>query len=369
MDEFMKSLTCAGTECFCWILVLLNIFAVFYLVFCSFWKVSRLVKLSGWVYSGALIGVTILILFFHTCIYTLLTTVFTGMMLMAILSIILPQQGEPREKAETTKATDPIGAYVISETFDGWFVFGLYDAKRKKLVDSTYAYNSVEAAKEAIVSCRENGRIAETEDRSGMWIQEKYIPKFEICKYDSVYGFSLRVFEEDLMIHSKMFSKIEACLCLLEKVKANIGTTDLYMSVEKTSGEGFKKWSFVEAELVEEQPVAEQEIIAEMPTIEQEPMEQELVAEVPEKPKKCIVSVIWPESTNPDRIYRYHAQDQNVVVGDIVTAPTLDSYNKKEIVRKARVVSVEFSHEGDAIELPKKAIVSVEKNVDEMGNI
>ena len=119
----MKSLACAGTECFCWILVLLNIFAVFYLVFCSFWKVSRLVKLSGWVYSGVLIGATILILFFHTCIYTLLATVFTGMMLMAILSIILQQQGEPREKPEKTKAPKPMGSYVISETFDGWFAF------------------------------------------------------------------------------------------------------------------------------------------------------------------------------------------------------------------------------------------------------
>ena len=54
MNELLKSLACSGTECFCWILVLFNILAVFYLVFCSFWKVSKLVKIFGWVHSGAI---------------------------------------------------------------------------------------------------------------------------------------------------------------------------------------------------------------------------------------------------------------------------------------------------------------------------
>ena len=149
------------------------------------------------------------------------------MMLMAILSIILPQPGEPREKEKKIKAPKPLGAYVISETLDGWFVFGLYDSKRKKLVNSTYAYDSIETAKEKIISCRENGRIAETEDRSGLWIQEKYIPKFEICKHEDMYGFSLRIAEDESVIRSEKFSKLGACLTLLEKVKANICTTDI----------------------------------------------------------------------------------------------------------------------------------------------
>ena len=62
-------MACSGSECLCWILVLLNIFAVFYLVFCSFWKISGLTKIIGWTYSGVLIGATGLIMFFHTCIY------------------------------------------------------------------------------------------------------------------------------------------------------------------------------------------------------------------------------------------------------------------------------------------------------------
>ena len=379
MNELLKSLACSGSECLCWILVLLNIFAVFYLVFCSFWKVSRMVKISGWVYSGLLICVTILILFFHTCIYTLLATIFTGMMLMAILSIILPQQGEPREKIEKVKAQKPMGAYVISETFDGWFAFGLYDSKRKNLVKSTYAYDSIESAKEAIASCHDNGIVAETEDRSGIWIQEKYIPKFEICKYGEMYGFSLRVFEEDSIVHSESFSKIGTCLSVLEKVKANVGTSDIYMSIEKISGDGYKKWGVIEEEPVEEpveeepvveepvveEPVVEEEPIVEEPVVEEpvveEPVVEEPVVEEPELPKKCIVGVVWPESSNPDRIYRYQVPEGSAEVGDIVTAPTFDSHNKKEVVRKACVISVEYYEEGKNIVLPKKSIISVEK--------
>jgi hypothetical protein len=48
-------------------------------------------------------------------------------------------------------------------------------------------------------------------------------------------------------------------------------------------------------------------------------------------------------------------------VGDIVIVPTFDSYNKREVIRKARVVSVECYEEGEDIILPKKAIISVEK--------
>ena len=379
MNELMKSLACSGGECLCWILVLFNILAVFYLVFCSFWKVSRLVKLNGFVYSGILICITVLILFFHTCIYTLMATVFTGMMLMAILSIILPQQSEVCEKTEKVKDPAPMGAYVISETADGWFTFGLYDSKRKNLVNSTYSYNSIDAAKEAIVSCRENGMIAETEDRSGLWIQEKYIPKFEICKYGEAYGFSLKIFEEDSIIHSEKLKKLASCLSLLERVKYNIGATDIYMSIEKISGDGYKKWGFVEEEPIIEEPVVEEQPVVEEPIIEEEPIveeaiveeepiiaeepviEDEPVVEEPDTPKKCIVGVVWPESSNPDRIYRYQVPEGYAEVGDIVTAPTFDSFNKKEIIRKARVISVEYYAEGEDIVLPKKSIVSIEK--------
>ena len=379
MNELLKSLACSGTECFCWILVLFNILAVFYLVFCSFWKVSRLVRIFGWVHSGVLLCVAIITLFYHTCIYTLLATIFTGMMLMAILSIILPQQPETRTKAEKIKPPKPMGSYVISETYDGWFVFGIYNAKRRNLVNSTYAYDSVEKAKEAILACRENGLIAETEDRSGSWIQEKYIPKFEVCKYGNKYGFSLYITEKDSIVHSEEFEKLSSCLTRLEKVKEDIGTTEIYMSVDKLDGAGYKKWGEIIEEHVEEEPVEEEPVVEESveeePVVE-EPVEEELIVEEPiveepiveepvivepEIPKKYIVGIVWPESSNPEKIYRYNAGEMRIEEGDIVIVPTLDSYNKREVIRRARVVSVECYEEGEDIILPKKEIISVEK--------
>lgn len=381
MNELLKSLACSGTECFCWMLVLFNILAVFYLVFCSFWKVSRLVKIFGWVHSGVLICVAIATLFYHTCIYTLLATLFTGMMLMAILSIILPQQSEPRTKTEKVKPPKPMGAYVISETYDGWFVFGIFDAKRKNLINSTYAYDSVEKAKEAIHNCRANGLIAETEDRSDSWIQEKYIPKFEVCKYGERYGFSLYIVEEDSIVHSEEFDKLSSCLARLEKVRENIGTTEIYMSVDKLDGSGYKKFGEmpeepieeeIVEEIIEEEPVEEEvveEIIEEEPieeevveeVIEEEPVVEEPIIEEPELPKKYVVGILWPESSNPDRIYRYNAGETKIEVGDIIVVPTFDAFNKREVVRKARVVRVECYEEGEDIILPKKSIISVEK--------
>ena len=377
MNELLKSLACSGTECFCWILVLFNIFAVFYLVFCSFWKVSKLVKIFGWVHSGVLICVAIATLFYHTCIYTLLATIFTGMMLMAILSIILPQQSEPRTKTEKVKPPKPMGAYVISETYDGWFVFGIFDAKRKNLINSTYAYDSVEKAKEAIHNCRENGLIAETEDRSGSWIQEKYIPKFEVCKYGERYGFSLYIVEEDSIVHSEEFDKLSSCLARLEKVRENIGTTEIYMAVDKLDGSGYKKFGEmpeepieeeIVEEIIEEEPVEEEvveEVIEEEPVVEEpvveEPVVEEPIIEEPELPKKYVVGILWPESSNPDRIYRYNAGETKIEVGDIIVVPTFDTFNKREVVRKARVVSVECYEEGEDISMPEKAIISVEK--------
>ena len=230
-------------------------------------------------------------------------------------------------------------------------------------------------SKEVIVSCRENGSIAETEDRSGLWIQEKYIPKFEIFKNGNLYGFSLRVFEEDAILHSKMFDKIGCCLNLLEKVKANVGATDVYMSVEKIHGDYYKKWGLVEEEpvveeIVEEAPIEEEpvvdEVVDEAP-IEEEPVVEEIVEEEPIEeesviPKKCIVGVIWPESNNPEKIYRYKVPEGSANVGDIVTAPTFDTYRKKDVIRKARVTSVEYYEEGENIVLPTKSIISLEKN-------
>ena len=91
MEDFMSRIACEGTACWSWLLVLANILAVFYLVFCSFWRITRIVKLIGWIWIGGLVCATVGVLMRHTCLYTLLVTIFTGMMIIAILAVILQQ--------------------------------------------------------------------------------------------------------------------------------------------------------------------------------------------------------------------------------------------------------------------------------------
>ena len=157
--------------------------------------------------------------------------------------------------------------------------------------------------------------LAETEDRSGGWIQEKYIPKFEVCKYGDKYGFSLYIAEEDSIVRLEEFDKLSSCLTRLDKVKENIGTTVIYMSVDKLGGTGYKKCGEISEKPTEEELV-EEEVVGE--EIVEECVVEEFIIEEPELPKKYIVGIVWPESSNPDRIYRYNAGETSVEVGDIV---------------------------------------------------
>ena len=153
---------------------------------------------------------------------------------------------------------------------------------------------------------------------------------------------------------------LASCLNFLEATKAHIDTTEIYMSLEKIGGDNYKKWGVDPEESIEEEPVSEN-ITEEVPVIE-EATKETPVKEEPVAQKKCIVGVVWPESSNPDRTYRYQVPKVSVKVGDTVTAPTYDSYNKKDVVRQARVISVEYYGEGENMVLPSKSIISVDKD-------
>lgn len=240
MDKFLESITCSGSECLCWILAFLNILAVFYLVFCSFWRVTRMVKISGWVWATVLLCATIGILFFHTCIYTLLATVFTAMMLMAIMAVVLPSVREDLEsEGQRPVEGKPLGSYVISETLDGCYAFAIYDASRRLLVNSYYSYATLQRAKDEICVCRENGEIAGVEDRTGRWIKEEFHPKFVLCSKSGKYFFTLLIQDEQIMLRSREFAQLKDCVALLERVKRAVHSTDVYYSVDKVSPAGY----------------------------------------------------------------------------------------------------------------------------------
>lgn len=263
MDKFLESIACSGSECLCWILAFLNILAVFYLVFCSFWRVTRLVKIIGWVWAAVLLCATVGILFFHTCIYTLLATVFTAMMLMAILAVVLPSAADgARGEAQSSPVPGALGSYVISETSDGRYAFAIYDASRRLLVSSYYSYGTMQGARDEIRVCRENGEIAAVEDRTGRWIKEEFHPKFVLCAQGGAYFFSLLVRDDRTMLRSGDFAQLKDCLVLLERVRSAVHSTDVYYSVDKIAADGYVHDG--DAPTVAE---AEEEAPVEVPTV------------------------------------------------------------------------------------------------------
>ncbi len=235
MEEFLKSITCSGTECMCWILVLFNILAVFYLVFCSFWKVTRIAKITGWVFSAGLLCAVIAILIAHTCIYTLLTTVFTGMMIMAILSVILPQPNANSEDATTEEKRVKLGSYVISKTKNDRYVFALYDDAKKLIVKSKYFYASLDETKQAICVCRNNGMIAAINDKTGAWIREDMYPTFEMYVLNGKYRFCLKINGEYVIFDSCDYEELRSCEKMLEKAKQTVASTDIFSSTLSVS--------------------------------------------------------------------------------------------------------------------------------------
>lgn len=240
MDKFLESIVCSGSECLCWILAFLNLLAVFYLVFCSFWRVTRLAKISGWVWASVLICATVGILFFHTCIYTLLATIFTAMMLMAIMAVVLPSVREDVEsEGRQPVAVKPLGSYVISETTEGGYVFGIYDTSRRLLVNSHHSYATLQKARAEISICRESGEIGQVEDRTGRWIKEEFHPKFVLCSENGKCFFTLLIQDEHIMLRSREFAQLKDCVALLERVKRAVLSTDVYYSVDKVSPDGY----------------------------------------------------------------------------------------------------------------------------------
>lgn len=90
IGEFLESIACTDSRCLFWILIVLDIFAVVYLIFCAVGQVGRIRKIIGWVVAAVLLCSAAAIVVIHTCTYTILTAVFTVLVLLAFFAIVLP---------------------------------------------------------------------------------------------------------------------------------------------------------------------------------------------------------------------------------------------------------------------------------------
>lgn len=298
MNELLNGMTCSASECLCWILVLMNIFAIFYLVFCSFCKVNKVVKIIGWVWLAEMLTATISVLIIHTCLYTLLATVFTTMIMMAMLFVVLPDNKKSSEEIKEQKG-GKLGSYVISKTDDERYVFALYDDSRKLIARSNYSYSSVEEVKQEIVNCRDNGMMAAVRTSIGAWIKESNFPNFEVYVKNGSYYFRLNINDEYAILNSTVFSDVKKCISNLQKAKDLIASTNIYFNTDREVGANYNH--FGKKEVIKEiQPVVEspeevkQEIVKLEPVVEEQ-VKEEIVQDPVEKKEDAVKEEIKVE--------------------------------------------------------------------------
>lgn len=83
---------CGANECLSWVLVLLCFMSLFYLAFCMFYKLNKIVAIIGYVWSVIVAVSSIIVVAMHTCIFTIICTFFAGLMIFAILYVVITKK-------------------------------------------------------------------------------------------------------------------------------------------------------------------------------------------------------------------------------------------------------------------------------------
>ena len=230
----------------CWVIILFNVLAIFYLVFCSFYRITKIVRITGWVWVGFLFTTNLGVMLYKPDLYSLLCLIFTVMIMMAIISVVLPpidnQRQDEYKEEPNLKREGKVGSFVIRELEDENFSFELYDVKNQFLANSYYCYASIEETKFGIGVARENGNIASIEDRTLHWIKEMNHPKFVIYSENGKYYFKLNVDKVYTILESVSFDNYEECKKIMYKAAKAVKSKDVYISVDVIPREASKKY-------------------------------------------------------------------------------------------------------------------------------
>lgn len=225
----IMDLACAADDCLCWIIILLNILTVFYLVFCAFFVVTKPVKVIGYVWASALAVGTVALVALHTCIFTILASVFTALILMAVLSVVFGKGVLERTDVEV-KQIKPSGSYVIHKTDKDNYAYVLYDNKKSAIAKSCETYKSIEETKAAIEVCRNCGRIAAVEDKTQKWIEFVNHPKFILSGSVGSYSFVMTLTSETVILQSETFGDYEQCKKIMQSAMSAVLSEKVYFA-------------------------------------------------------------------------------------------------------------------------------------------
>ena len=83
----LTKLACDSTDCLSYIISLLDILTVLYLSYCASFRVNKGVRIFGWVWAAVVIAATIAIIAIHTCLFTLVSALFTALIMMALFGV------------------------------------------------------------------------------------------------------------------------------------------------------------------------------------------------------------------------------------------------------------------------------------------
>ena len=110
----LTKFACESTDCLSYIISLLDILTVLYLAYCASFRVNKGVRIFGWAWAAAVIAATIAIIAIHTCLFTLVSALFTALMMMALFGVTFESIATEKKKKEETSAQQfvcPLAGY------------------------------------------------------------------------------------------------------------------------------------------------------------------------------------------------------------------------------------------------------------------
>ena len=111
--NILTKLTCSSTDCMSYIISLMDIMTVLYLAFCASFRVTKGVRIFGWIWAAVVIAGTVTVIALHTCLFTLVSALFTALILMALFGVTFEsiatskkENAKAEEKAEEKAAKE-----------------------------------------------------------------------------------------------------------------------------------------------------------------------------------------------------------------------------------------------------------------------
>jgi len=85
--NILTKLVCENTDCLSFIISFVDILTVLFLAYCASFRVTKMVRIIGWVWAAVVVVTTITVVAIHTCMFTLVSSLFTALVLMALFGV------------------------------------------------------------------------------------------------------------------------------------------------------------------------------------------------------------------------------------------------------------------------------------------